>query len=85
MADEDISDITHLQAYQSRMKQLYKLDKFAFVDTDGLIYTSTGTQSNIEEYGFDYKTLSAPEISIYDPDGAEKRVIIAVPTDIPFQ
>ena len=85
MTDEDISNKTNMEAYQSRMKQLYKLDKFAFVDTDGLIYTSTGTQSNIAEYGFDYQTLSAPEISIYDPEGAGRHVIIAVPTDIPFQ
>lgn len=53
MTDEDTSDKAHLEAYQTRMKQLYHLDKFAFVDTDGLIYTSTGTQSNIDEYSFD--------------------------------
>ena len=43
MTDEDLSDKAHLEAYQTRMKQLYHLDKFAFVDTDGLIYSSTGT------------------------------------------
>ena len=48
MTDEDISDKAHMEAYQSRMKQLYHLDKFAFVDTDGLIYTSTWTQIDIE-------------------------------------
>ena len=39
LTEDDLSDGAHLQAYQSRMKQLYKLDKFAFVDTDGTIYT----------------------------------------------
>ena len=48
MTEEDLSDKEHLQNYQSRMKQLYTLDKFAFVDTDGLIYTSLGTEINIE-------------------------------------
>ena len=67
------------------MKQLYKLDKFAFVDTEGLIYTSTGTQSDIDEYDFDYRTLSEPEISVFHPESTEKRVIIAVPVSIPFQ
>ena len=82
LSEEDLSDKAHLEAYQSRMKQLYKLDKFAFVDADGLIYTSTGTQSNIDENSFDYRALSEPEISIFNPKSSEKRVIIAVPVNI---
>ena len=85
MTEEDLQDKAHLEAYQQRMKQLYKLDKFAFVDTTGLIYTSTGTQDNVGEYGFDYQTLSEPEISILDPEDEERRVVIAVPVSIPFQ
>ena len=85
MTEEDLSDKAHLEAYQTRMKQLLKLDKFAFVDTDGLIYSSTGTQTNIEEYDFDYKTLTKPEISIFNLGGTEERVIIAVPVQIAFQ
>ena len=85
MTDEDLSDKEHLEAYQTRIKQLYHLDKFAFVDTDGLIYTSTGTQSNIGEYGFDYRTLSEPEISIYHPESSDRRIVIAVPVDISFR
>ena len=84
LSEEDLSDKAHLEAYQSRMKQLYKLDKFAFVDADGLIYTSLGTQDNIEEYGFDYRTISKPEISIRNLDSPEKKVVIAVPVSIPF-
>ena len=49
MTAEDLSDNEHLQAYQARMKKLYVLDKFAFIDSDGLIYTSLGTQDNIDE------------------------------------
>ena len=37
MTDEDTCDKAHLEAYQTRIKQLYHLDQFAFVDTDGLI------------------------------------------------
>ena len=85
MTDDDLSDKAHLEAYQTRMKQLYHLDKFAFVDTDGLIYTSSGTQSDIDDYGFDYRTLSEPEISLFHEESADKRVIIAVPVSIPFQ
>ena len=85
MEDSDLSDMDHLQAYQARMKKLYNLDKFAFVDEDGLIYTSLGTKDNIDDYSFDYKTLTEPEISILNPKSKEKKVIIAVPVDLSFE
>ena len=85
LQNEDIQDKAHLEAYQSNMKQLYKLDRFAFVDTDGLIYTSTGTEDNSAEYAFDYQTLSEPEISIFHLGQPDQRVIIAVPVHIRFQ
>ena len=85
MTEEDLSDITHLHAYQNRMNSLYSLDKFAFVNADGLIYTAKGMLHNIYEYGFDYQTLSKPEISIFNPNSENKQVIIAVPIDVQFQ
>ena len=39
MTEEDLSDNAHLQAYQVRIKSLFRLERFAFVGTDGLIYT----------------------------------------------
>ena len=85
MTEDDLSDMEHLQAYQARMKELYGLEKFAFVDTNGLIYTSLGTQTDIDQYRFDYKTISEPEISIKDVESEDKKVIIAVPAgDIEF-
>ena len=81
MTEHDLSDIHHLQEYQARMKKLYTLEKFAFVDTDGLIYTSLGTQDNINEYNIDYKAITSPEISLKNESGDEKKVIIAVPVD----
>ena len=84
LSDEDLSDKAHLEAYQSRMKKLYELEKFAFVDTEGLIYTSHGIQNNIEDYGFDYKTISKSEISILNLESNDKKVIIAVPVNIAF-
>ncbi|MBR4696705.1 MAG: hypothetical protein IKO94_11565 [Selenomonadaceae bacterium] len=65
----DLSSTENLQAYQSRMKQLYGLEKFAFVDTDGLIYTSRGTRTDIDQYRFDYHTLTEPEISLKKKPG----------------
>ncbi|MBR3457277.1 MAG: response regulator, partial [Selenomonadaceae bacterium] len=81
----DLSSTENLQAYQSRMKQLYGLEKFAFVDTDGLIYTSRGTRTDIDQYRFDYHTLTEPEISLKKNQGDLKKVIIAMPVDhLPF-
>ncbi len=84
MTDEDRSDAEHLRVYQARMRQLYDLDKFAFVNSKGVIYTSSGTQDNIADYQFDYLNLSEPSISILNISNPEKKVVIAVPVNIPF-
>ncbi|MCR4814404.1 MAG: hypothetical protein K5879_06225 [Lachnospiraceae bacterium] len=57
LTEDDLSDIKHLQDFQKRMKALFHLEKFAFVDENGLIYTSQGTQDNIDEYDFDYRNI----------------------------
>ncbi len=85
MDQDDLQDLPHLQAYQAHMKRLFKLEKFAFVDQDGLIYTSLGMQSDIDQYHFDYLTLDKPEISIKNLNSLDKKVIIAVPVQMAFQ
>ncbi len=83
---EDLSDTEHLQAYQAKMKQLYGLEKFAFVDENGLICTSRGTRTDIGEYAFDPLKLSGPDISLKNGGGEDKKVIIAAPVDrLPFE
>lgn len=82
MDENDLDSKAHLEAYQSNMKKIYKLDKFAFVDEDGLIYTSLGYQENIDDYDFDYKNLKEPEVSILNLNSEDKKVIIAVPVDL---
>ena len=83
--DNDLQDMEHLQAFQRKMKALFNLEKFAFVDSNGLIYTSTGTQTDIDKYRFDYRALEGPEISIKNMESKDKKVIIAAPLKkIPF-
>ena len=79
LTPEDLESAQRLRDYQSRMKRLYNLEKFAFVDSGGLIYTSQGTQTNIGDYSFDHTSLSGPEISILNLNSLEKKVVIAVP------
>ena len=85
MTEQDLSDREHMMAYQSRMKRLLRLERFAFVDEDGLIYTSVGYETNIDEYDFDYRTLKEPQVFSYHLEDSDASVIIAIPTDISFQ
>ncbi len=75
MEESDLSDPEHLQAYQARMKQLFRLEKFAFVDTEGAVYTALeGRQTDvIGNYHFRYQSLSAPDISILNLNTPEKK------------
>ncbi len=81
MEREDVSSIESLQDYQARMKQLYGIDTFAFVDDEGTIYTSRGTRTNIDEYSFDYKNLTKASISVKNTDESDKKIVVAVPVD----
>lgn len=82
---EDLSSVENLQEYQAHIKKLFHLEKFAFVNSKGLIYTSLGPQNDIDQYHFDYKTISEPEISIKNLQSEDKKVIIAVPMEhVPF-
>ncbi|MCR5179371.1 MAG: response regulator [Lachnospiraceae bacterium] len=77
----DLESVESLQAYQTRMKQLYGLEKFAFVDENGIIYTSRGTRTDIDLYHFDHLSITEPEISLKNENSNDKKVIIAVPVD----
>ena len=77
---DDLSDLEHLRAYQREIKQLFHLERFAFVDEEGLVYTAdNGVQNDVHLYAFDYRTLTEPEISLRNAEGTEKKVVIAYP------
>ena len=83
MNAETLQDQEHLASYQAQVKKYYNLDKFAFVDEAGTIYTSRGTQTNLDEYDFDPFTLTEPSVSLYDnTEDGKKKVVIAAPADI---
>ena len=82
MTEEDLQDEAHRQSYQIRMKALFSLEKFAFVDEAGLIYTSVGVQDDIDTYHFDPQRLTQAEISLKNVESVDKKVIIAMPVDL---
>lgn len=81
MTKDDLKDTESFQAYQAHMKQLYQFERFAFVDEDGLIYTSTGTRTDIDNYDFDYKNFPTPTVFIKDKKNSDNRVVIAISVD----
>lgn len=81
LGEDDLSSMENLQAYQRRMRSLYHLDKFAFVGESGTIYTADGPQDNIDDYKFDYKNMTEPDISIFNLETIEKKAVIAVPIE----
>ena len=77
---KDLSDLDHMRTYQRNIKQLFKLERFAFVDLDGMVYTADeGIQNDIDEYVFDPRKISEPVISIKNVKTPDKKVVIAVP------
>ena len=81
LTEEDLASVENLQKYQLHMKQLHTFEKFAFVDSNGLIYTSRGTRSDIDQYAIDYNNLTETQISIKNLNSRDKKVVIAVPVD----
>ncbi len=78
--EEDLQDLEHLRMYQRNVKALFHLERFAFVDEGGLIYTADdGIVDEISMYSIPYETISSPQVSILNPNGADKKVVIAVP------
>lgn len=82
----DLESMQSVQTYLGRMKQLYNVERIAFVDETGLIYTSRGTRNDIDLYPFNYAKLAETTVAIKNMGGDSKKVIIAAPMDrIPFQ
>lgn len=86
LEEGDLASVQSLQNYLRRMKQLYLIEYIAFVDENGVMYTSRGTRTDIDLYPFNYKTIAEPLVAVKNMDGASKKVIVAMPMDrLPFQ
>ena len=80
LTDENLSDLDHMRNYQRRVKKLFNLERFAFVDDEGNIYTADeGVRREADQYPVDLINLSDTKIFIRNKEEADKQVIIAVP------
>ena len=79
ITDDDLASVSALQNYQARMKNLFELEKFAFVNEEGQIYTAIPTDDQLSDYAFSdhYLSITEPEVSILQK-GDAKKVVIAV-------
>ncbi len=76
----DLSDLEHMRSYQRNIKKLFKLNRFAFVDSGRLVYTADeGIQDDIGAYDIDLTTIDSPVITVKNLASREKKVVIAVP------
>ncbi len=77
MTGDDLSSVENLQNYQAKMRQYFGLEKFAFVNEDGEIYTADGIKHDIDEYDVDFFSLKEVNISIKNLNSKDKKVVIA--------
>jgi len=83
---ENLKDAKSLQSYQTQMKRLFNLEKFAFVDQNGQIYLSTGVEPYPESYRMDFTALDRPTVEVKSRRSRRKRVILATPIEpVPFE
>ncbi|MCR5451261.1 MAG: hypothetical protein K6F00_01375, partial [Lachnospiraceae bacterium] len=77
----DLENFDSFRDYLARMERLYNIKRFAFIDSSGLIYTSKGTRTDIEQYELDHNNLSDVEVSIKNIDGNNKKAVFATSVD----
>ncbi len=83
---EDLSSVNSLRHYLGRIRKLYGVEKFSFVDEEGLVYTAHSTSTGKSRYPFLAEGLSEPLVTTVMNYGGEKLLFIALPvSDITFE
>lgn len=84
--EKDLESEDTLRKFFGRIKRLCGIDKFAFVDENGTVYTEYDTVSGLDEYDFLSEELTDPMITTINLEGARKQVILAIPVkEVAFQ
>ncbi len=79
ITEEDLSSISSLRNYLGKIRRLYGLEKFSFVDQDCLVYTAHSTSTGKSRYKFLADGLSEPLVTTVLNYGGEKLLFIALP------
>ncbi len=76
---DDLKSIDTLRHYLGRIRRLYGVEKFSFVDQDGLVYTAHSTTTGKSRYPFLAEGLFEPLVTTVLNYGGEKLLFIAIP------
>ena len=79
LSSNDLQSVETLSAFLSKMKILFGVDQFAFVNESGTVFTPEGIAQNRDEYSFADETLAAPKIFTSDLSAQDKTVAVVVP------
>ncbi len=84
--ESDLASQESLREFFRRVKKLCNINRFAFVDENGIVYTEFDTESGIGKYSFLSEKVTEPLISTENLYGEKKLVVLAIPVeDITFQ
>ena len=76
---EDLRSTASLRNYLGRIRRLYGVEKFSFVDEDCLVYTAHSTSTGKSRYPFLADGLSKYLVTTVLNYGGEKLLFIAIP------
>ncbi len=77
----DLSSVKSLRAYLGKIRRIYGIDAFAFVDANGLVYTSHSTSSGKTRYPFLAEEITQPIFSTVLNYGGEQELFMALPVN----
>ena len=79
ITSDDLASVSSLRHYLGRIRQLYGVEKFSFIDQDGLVYAAHSTSTGKSRYPFLMNGLSEPLVTTVINYGGEKQLFIALP------
>jgi len=83
---EDLESVESLRSFMYRARNVMGVDRFAFVDENGIIYTRNSTSSGLSRYSFLKDSITDKTVKTSNLYGARKQVVLAMPIDdIEFQ
>ena len=79
ITEDDLRSVASLRHYLEKIRHLYGVDRFSFVDQDGLVYTAHSTSTGKTRYPFLANGLTEPLVTTVLNYGGEKLLFIALP------
>lgn len=81
ITNEDLRTVSSLRSYLGRIRRLYGVEKFSFVDQEGLVYAAHSTSTGKSRYPFLAQGLYDPLVTTVLNYGGEKLLFIALPVN----